>query len=281
MCSPDQLEGFKGKLQLTVLKLRLIVCLLAIPIKFNETDNVCHSLFIKKFRSEVPNEKRPAGKTLHILNIPPYVNEEALHRVFSSIGTVHELELLENHTKKDKYVVPSKFFHSETSLKFKIAYVVFKKSNSVDSTMRLTKLPALNSESYPLLTGVAKWIQEHNNRIVDKEELQQEIKDYMVHYDKLKKSEEMNGKDEEADDDGWTTVGKTGHNAGFKQKESIINKLESKIQMKKKKDKQLTNFYTFERRENKKQELVDLRKRFSDDRRKMDTMRHTKRFNPF
>lgn len=205
-----------------------------------------------------------------------------MHRVFSSIGPVRELELFETHTKKDKYAVSSKFFLNDASHKFKIAYIVFKKSDSLDSAMKLTKLPALNSESFPVLTGVAKWTQEYNKRAVfNKEELQHEIKKYMVHYDKLKKSEEMNGNDNEADEDGWTTVGKTGHNAGFKQKESIINKLESKMQMKKKKDKQLTNFYTFERRENKKQELVDLRKRFNDDRRKMDTMKHTKRFNPF
>lgn len=231
---------------------------------------------MKKFRSEKPSADKPAGRTVHILNIPPYADETSLKFVFESVGRVENVTLFDSYdSKKDKYQAKSQIFKPEKSNKFKIAYLVFKKSDSVDSLMKIKALPPLNSAENKILTGIEKWTQENNDRFVDLEKVQAEIDAYMKNYDKVKRAEEI--QEEGADDEGWVTVTRKGHQSGFKQKESVINKLQQKLQRTRK----LKNFYTFELRESKKQHLVELRRKFEEDKRKMETMRNTRRFKPF
>jgi ribosomal RNA-processing protein 7 len=228
---------------------------------------------MKKFRSEKPTLDKPAGRTLHILNIPPYADESSLKAVFEVVGKVDRVTLFDSYeSKNNKYKSESVIFKDEISSKFKIAYLVFRKSDSIDLLMKLKELPPLNSADHKVLTGIDKWVQQNNERFVDADIMQAEIDAYMKNYDKMKKAEE--DQEEGADDDGWQTVSRK----GFKQKESVINRLEQKIQKQKIQAKNLKNFYTFELRESKRQHLFDLRKRFQEDKRKMETLRQTRRF---
>jgi len=254
-----------------------------LPLKFNESDedSTAHSIFIKKYRSDKKVSDKPIGKTLVALNIPPYATEGALRRVFGIAGQIENVTLIDSYENelKTKYQVKSDFFNEVRPCKFHIGFIVYKKSESVDIMLRSKALPPLSTEEHPVVTGVAKWTAEYNKRMVDIDKMQLEIDDYMKHYDKVKKAEEMKG--EEGDDDGWITVGKKGHNAGFKQKESVVNKLEQKIQNQRKKVKSLTSFYSFELRESKKHQLVELRKKFEEDKLKMHTMRQNRKFRPY
>lgn len=250
-------------------------------MKFNEDDSASHSIFIKKYRSDKKSSDKPLGKTLTLLNIPPYANEESIARVFSVAGQVENVFLTDSYKNehKTKYQVNSQFFNQPRSFTFLIGFVVFKKTESVDLILRLNELPALSTAENPVLTGIAKWTQAYNKRMVDTGEMQKEIDDYMKHYDKVKKARETQ---EDGDDgDGWVTVGKKGHNAGFKQKESVISKLEQKIRDQKSRAKNLTSFYTFEQRESKMQQLVELRKKFEDDKLKMHSMKRNRKFKPY
>jgi ribosomal RNA-processing protein 7 len=224
---------------------------------------------------------KPVGKTLTVLNIPPYATEESIEKVFSIAGQVEKVTLIDSYKneQKTKYQVPSKFFNDQRPFKFQIAFVVFKKSESLDLILRCKDLPSLNSKESPVLTGVAKWTEQYNKRTVNIEEMQSEIDNYMKHYDKVKKAEEM--QEDEGDDDGWVTVGKKGNVASFKQKESVVSKLEKKLQDQRKKAKNLTNFYSFEHRETKKQQLMELRKKFEEDKLKMNSMRQNRKFKPY
>jgi ribosomal RNA-processing protein 7 len=253
-------------------------------LKFNESDDSknSHSVYIQKYRSEKKSSDKPVGKTLAVLNIPPYATEESIERVFSIAGQVEKVMLIDSYKNehKTKYQVKSEFFNEPRPFKFQIAFIVYKKSESLDLIFRCKELPPLSTAENPLLTGIAKWTDQYNKRMVNVEEMQEEINEYMKHYDKVKKAEEMQG-DEEVDDDGWVTVGKKGNNAGFKQKESVISKLEKKLQDQRKKTKNLSNFYSFELRESKKQQLIDLRKKFNDDKTKMHSMKQNRKFKPY
>lgn len=250
-------------------------------LNFNESDVSSHSVFIRKYRSDKKSSDKPVGKTLTVLNIPPIATEESIARVFSVAGPIENITMIDSYKNEHttKYQIRSEFFNEPRPFKFQIAFIVFKKSESLDIILRSSELPPLNSKEHPILTGIAKWTAEYNKRVTNVNEMQTEIDEYMKHYDKIKKAEET--QDDEADDDGWTTVGKKGQNAGFKQKQSVISKLEEKIQSQKKKQKNLTNFYSFEFRDSKKQQLVELRKKFDEDKFKMQSMKHTRKFKPY
>lgn len=237
---------------------------------------------MKKHRSEKISSDKPVGKTLVVLNIPPYASESAIERVFSCAGQVEKVSLIDSYQneQKTKYQVKSEIFNAPRPFKFQIGFVVFKKSESLNLILRLSELPPLSTNEHPVLTGVAKYTEQYNKRLVDKVEMQEEIDLYMKHYDKVKKAADMQVDDDE-DEDGWVTVGKKGNNAGFKQKESVISKLEQKLQNQRKKAKNLTNFYSFELRESKKQQLMDLRRKFEDDKLKMNSMRQNRKFKPY
>lgn len=237
---------------------------------------------MKKYRSEKKTASKPVGKTLTVLNVPPYATEESLKRVFSVVGLVESVQLIDNYKNehKSKYNITTKFFDDRRPFTFQIGFVVFKKSESLDLVLRINELPALSTEENPVLTGISKWTAEYNSRVIDTDEMRKEIDLYMNHYDKVKKAEDDQGNDE-VDDDGWVTVGKKGHNSGFKQKESVISRLEQKIQNRNKRAKQMSNFYTFEMRENKRNQLMELRKNFENDKMKMQQMKSTRKFKPY
>jgi ribosomal RNA-processing protein 7 len=264
-------------------------------LKFAESDDkTCsHQIFLKKYQSEKKSNLKPVGKTLLILNVPPYADDKSLSRVFSeaSSGEVERVILTDSYKNEHKslYAIKSKYFQEKLPFKFLIAFIVFKKSSSLETILRVKYLPALNDDEHQILTGIEKWKSEQNEKMsIDTTEMQQEINDYMKHYDKVKQASELQNANTD-DDDGWITVGSKGNHSGFKQSESTIHKLEQKIENQKKKARQLSvknyqkisTLYAFETRENKKQELFELRRKFQEDRKKINAMKQTRKFKPY
>lgn len=120
---------------------------------------------------------------------------------------------------------------------------------------------------------------EYTSQIPIEKDLEQEVNKFMnvFEVDEMKEKEEE--KRVETDDDGWTIVKKSGRNAGFQQKESVLAKIEDKIASRKSK-KELTNFYTFQIRESKQKHIVNMRKRFESDKRKVEQMKKERKFKP-
>jgi len=220
---------------------------------------------------------------LLVLNIPPYATKESLENVFNVAGDVEDITLIDDYTNehKTKYNIPSKFFMDSVPFKFLIGFIVFKKSSSLDAIFSLSDLPPMTET----LTGIEKWMNEHNKKIVNINDMQLEIEDYMKHFDKLVEAENNQDTPDAEDDDGWIQVGKKGTYAGFKQSETVVHRLEEKLQSQRKKARknlqQISGLYAFEARENKKQELTELRKKFEEDKSKLQAMRHNRKFKPY
>lgn len=231
-------------------------------LKFDEDSETAHEIFVKLYRSDKKTLDKPVGKTLTILNLPPYATEDALKQLFTKFaGQVEKVEIPE-----------------DSRFKFKAAFVVFKKSESIELVMKSkNELPSLSNKECEVLTGIAKWTEEHNNRIiVDSEELQISIDTFMKSYEK---AQSTIAPGEEDADEGWTVVGKQSKE-GFQQKQSTISKLEQKVRNHKLKSRHLKNFYSFELKESKKQQLLELRKKLDNDRMKMHSIRQTRKFKP-
>ncbi|KZC11669.1 Ribosomal RNA-processing protein 7 like protein A, partial [Dufourea novaeangliae] len=242
---------------------------LALWIRFDKENTDKHQLFFKEHSIRNQEPQHPRGRTLFVLNVPPYVTTEVLQTGFSKLcGNITNV-----------------FF--VTPKGFKTAYLVFEKESALERALELPEnsIITLNHKNSVCLTGLAKWYKEYNNSILDEEDMKKEIEDYMNNYDKMLADKIANEKamaEDNEDNDGWVTVTGQKKRGQFavSRKESTINKVQNKEEHKNKK-KQLLNFYTFQIRESKKQNLAELRKKFELDKKRLQDLKSKRTFKPF
>lgn len=251
-------------------------------------------IFIQQHSVKRPDADKPQGKTLFLLNIPPYVHRKELEYAFSSVGPIENVILKENvvgvanpaeaspSVMGTQKAAASKYFSSDKPIdKFKTAYIVFKSTKSLQSAMQRTEVCLFDSSTGEnvLKTGIDRWKDEHTDGLTDENELEAEVNSFMKAFETREEKERRGARKTEVDADGWITV-KRGKNAGFEQKESILKALEEKM-AKDKKRKEFTNFYTFQLRESKQKHIYSLRRKFEQDKLKIDAMKKARRFKPF
>lgn len=175
----------------------------------------------------------------------------------------------------------SKYFNRKGDvLGFKVAYVVFKLTKSLEKALKLSKVKIETIENgSSVFTGIDKWTKQYLDSFIDEKELQAEVDEYMHAFEEREQEEREESKKTEVDEDGWTVV-KRGKTGGFQQKESILKALEEKIEKGKEK-KEFNNFYAFQIRQSKQKHIVSLRKKFAQDKLKIEAMKKARRFKPF
>lgn len=124
--------------------------------------------------------------------------------------------------------------------------------------------------------GLEKWILDYKNNIKTEDHLQMEVNDFMNSYD-LKENNAPSGEESVTDD--WTVVAGNGKRAGFKQNESVVQRLEKKVQNDM--EKALPSFYAKQSREFKKHNLIKLKKKYAEDKRKIENIKQKRTFKPF
>ncbi|KAJ6641097.1 Ribosomal RNA-processing protein 7 like A [Pseudolycoriella hygida] len=255
-------------------------------LKHRSDRNTCHQLFVKEYSSRKVHTKLPEQRTLLILNVPPYVHEQELKFAFERIGEVENVYLgtdandlppMDDETS-DKYV--GKYFNTKKSLEiFKCAWLVFKASRSLRAALKEEEVVLHQNERTILVTGMDKWMSEYTAQLTNEKELEVEVNKFMNVFEVDEMKEKEQEKRMETDEDGWTVVKKSGRNAGFQQKETVITKIEDKIAARKSK-KELANFYTFQIRESKQRHIISMRKKFEADKRKVEQMKKERKFKP-
>ncbi|KAL6428527.1 hypothetical protein ACFW04_007872 [Cataglyphis niger] len=235
-------------------------------IRFDADSSDMHQLFFKEHSVRNQEPEYPRNQTLFVLNIPPYATIDCLKHAFTKLcGDVNLITF-------------------SKAKGFKTAYIVFKNESSLDKAMKLSEdcIITLNNDENICLTGLKKWCKEYNDSICDEEITKKEIEEYLTLYDK--QIEECTAKEQNAeeDNDGWITIagGKKRGQFAPSRKESTIGKVQQKEEQRKKK-KQLLNFYTFQIREAKKQNLAELRKKFELDKKRLQELKLKRTFKPF
>ncbi|KAG7197389.1 hypothetical protein KM043_018494 [Ampulex compressa] len=238
-------------------------------VQFNSHYTDKHQLFFKEHSVRNQELEYPKGKTLFVLNVPPYATEKAIKHGFTTLcGEVSSVVYA-------------------NSKGFRTAYVIFTKESSLDKALDLSNdsIIILSTKEELCLVGLQKWCNDYNNSITDEDAVKKEIEEYMHTYDeKIAARIAQEKAEEEAaeGDDGWVTVTarkKRGQYA-LARKESTIQKLQNKEEQRKQK-KQLLNFYTFQIRESKKQNLAELRKKFELDKKRLQELKMKRTFKPF
>ncbi|XP_021570752.1 ribosomal RNA-processing protein 7 homolog A isoform X2 [Carlito syrichta] len=253
----------------------------AIPIKFSEKQQASHYLYLRAHSvREGTKSTWPQKRTLFILNVPPYCTEECLSRLLSPCGPIQSVELQEKPDLAESSKEPkSKFFHPNPVL---VAYVVFQKPGGVLAALTLKGPLLVSTESHPVKSGVHKWISDYADSVPDPEALRLEVDSFMEAYDQKIAEEEAKAKEEEGvpDDEGWVKVTRRSRRPVLPRTEAAsLRVLEREKQ--KRARKELLNFYAWQHRETKMEHLAQLRKKFEEDKQRIELMRAQRKFRPY
>ncbi|XP_077025185.1 ribosomal RNA-processing protein 7 homolog A [Tamandua tetradactyla] len=256
----------------------------AIPIKFSEKQQACHYLYMREHRvREDTKSTWPQKRTLFVLNVPPYCTEECLARLLSPCGLIRSLELQEKPFLAEGPQEPkSTFFHPTPVPGFRVAYVVFQKAGGVTAALALKGPLLVSTESHPVKTGIHKWISDYADSVLDPEALRVEVDTFMEAYDKRVAEEETKAKEEEGipDEEGWVKVTRRGRRPVLPRTEAASLRVLER-EKRKRARKELLNFYAWQHRETKMEHLAQLRKKFEEDKQRIELMRAQRKFRPY
>ncbi|XP_031726721.1 ribosomal RNA-processing protein 7 homolog A [Anarrhichthys ocellatus] len=260
-----------------------------LSLRFSSDSVSEHKLYLKehKVRAE-KSSHRPLDRTLFVLNMPPYCSEGVVKELFSQFGCVQSVEL-RDHPGSSKESGPklSRFFKPADKQGFKVGYIVFQNPSSVSAAKSHPHDAPLVvcTEQRQVRTGAQKWIQQYAESFSHPEKLQQIVDSFMEGYDK-RKEEEADRQREEAeqqqeDEEGWVKVTRGPKGTKGRPHSEAANKRTLQKEMRKKKRKELLNFYTWQHRNTQKEHIADLRKKFEEDKQRIALLRAQRQFRPY
>ncbi|XP_050662851.1 ribosomal RNA-processing protein 7 homolog A-like [Macaca thibetana thibetana] len=211
------------------------------------------------------------------------VTQESLSRLLSSCGLVQSVELQE---KPDLAESPkesrSKFFHPKPVPGFQVAYVVFQKPSGVSAALALKGPLLVSTESHPVKSGIHKWISDYADSMPDPEALRVEVDTFLEAYDQKIAEEEAEAKEEDGvcDEEGWVKVTRRGRRPVLPRTEAASLRVLER-ERRKRARKELLNFYAWQHRESKMEHLAQLRKKFEEDKQRIELLRAQRKFRPY
>jgi ribosomal RNA-processing protein 7 len=268
-----------------------------------------------KEHKERGNTALPLGKTIFVTNLCADCTKEDLENIFSNFGKVSAVyldslkknkpnqnkepkpklgkptasQMLIMEEKKKRLEASTK--EEEEKLPFSVAgyaHVVFEEEEGLANAIKLSCENLDQSEIGSEKKGVKKWKAEHKAEMfVDIEQLQKETNEYMLNYDtkKIQYEKRLEALSSAPDEEGWVTVtrGKKKSTGAVpaigmasKLDQQTLNKL---IEKEKKKHK--TDFYRFQRTSQTNSHMQELRKRFEEDKKRIEKLREGRKFRPF
>eukprot|EP00249_Psilotum_nudum_P030386 c42962_g1_i1 orf=408-872(-) len=143
------------------------------------------------------------------------------------------------------------------------------------------KVPSKHGES---LRGMEKWLADYHSKRPGLHVLQQQIDDYIAEFEALE-DQARRDKEAAAAEEGWTVVV---HHKGRKK----TTDLESGIKVgsvasataerfSKKNKEVLLDFYRFQQRDARRNEVIELQKRFDEDKKRIAKMKAARKFRPY
>lgn len=237
-----------------------------VPINVSSDDTpTYHIIYIRKHQSN--DKKSEASSTVFVVNLPLDTTTDHLKHLCQSLGGVNAKEF--RHTYGHRWQI--ELIDKSACNRF------------------LSKAKAQNFESgeqiewpSPKMNGTQYYINKNLEKYIDQDDLQARVDEDMEKFSQAEeeKQNELNEMANQIDDDGFTLV------VGSKtqDKESIApptKEIKDNSSKKRKKNKEKTDFYRFQLREQKKTEMNNLLKRFQDDKQKVKDLREKRRFKPY
>lgn len=226
-----------------------------------------HIIFCKRHTVRQASEKTPNGLTLFTLGWPPYSRSEMVQDLFSRVGLVSAVYMCD----RPGHLEESEQGDASQSGRGGVGYVVFSSADEVDGALKMCNVKepvvcACNQGS----CGLQKWCEEYAKERRSLSSLEALVEQVVKRYElKKKEDKDERTKTGEPDEEGWVTV--------TRKRALPVGRQEKK----KRKKKELLNFYNFQQRETQRQRIAELRKKFEEDKRRVEQMREKRKFKPF
>jgi len=230
-----------------------------------------------------------------VSHLDNFITEAQLSRSFGNFGPVEKVEL--KSTEKRAPKVEQRADHVRLHVNY--ARIIFQDAASLDKALEAANGRIASAAVLSLPGGTLKEQMKADKALYrDAAELRHEIDEWMAAYD-AREDEKRRQLRESAmvDDDGFQKVvsGITRTADGFAIRSakrpslrtgafaepisgSAPDSAEGDRRKKKKKDRERPDFYKFQQREQRRNEIIDVRKRKAEDAEKVERMRKTKRF---
>ncbi|CEI89436.1 Putative SSU rRNA processing protein [Rhizopus microsporus] len=255
-----------------------------LPIVMNDA-KVRHYLYIRKHESKSAQDKT-SDRTLFLLNLPADATDRHIRKLFKGHHiteiTYHDFKGHEGQIEQDSNRKLRSLFASGSS-----AHVVFEKSQDITEVLdmqRVEKKWAKENESEQPL-GFERYTLKYELSRPDAKKLQEEVDTFMIKFkeDEYRKERETLEKMNKMDEDGFTVVvrhKKTKTTDGMISVGAVSTDMAEEIKNKPKK-KELVDFYRFQMRDRKMSQLTELRKKFEQDKAKIEKLKQSRKFKPY
>ncbi|TRY82152.1 hypothetical protein DNTS_009463 [Danionella cerebrum] len=239
------------------------------------------------------------------------VLQAAVRELFSRFGAVESVELCEKpgaaEQQTDAHL--SQFFKGAKRRCFKVAYVVFRNPSSVETAKRhpvneplvvQAAKTGLSSEMHThththtqshaqsVLTAVScssEWIEEYSESLVKASSLQEAVDQFMISFDTHREQEVERRKKEaelqQEDEEGWVKVTKSNRSVKLRPHSESANQKTLQREDRKRKRKELLNFYSWQHRNTQREHIAELRKKFEEDKQRIALLRAQRKFRPY
>ncbi|CCE78459.1 Piso0_001082 [Millerozyma farinosa CBS 7064] len=267
-------------------------------------DGVIHYLFFKKHETKNSGEAKEESKAIFFCNLPVNTTIEVFKKFMGNVALGSTIESyvpsLLNESLEDVWIdlgkLTSELDLSETGsenggkLPKNCGIVNFIDRSSLQLALSSLKKLSKNSSivDWPLdkvsPTGSAYLISKYKSLIVNPNDLTNEVARYLEDFDAAEKKsvEELQRKTQLVDEDGFTLVVGSHRKtkAGIMGKQRVAATVDAEKAKNKIKKKEKEDFYRFQLRQRKKDEMNELLRKFKQDQEKVRLMKEKKRFRP-
>lgn len=260
-----------------------------------------HYIYFKKH--DVKGGSETSNRSLFVCNLPVASSQQVLKKYFSDVAIGATIELyvasLLTDYPEDIWINLSKLTsdlevsedvtkEAASRLPKNCAVVTFvDKAAFLLAYNSIKKLStAAKVSSWPLPTfSAAHYLEKFQAQILDPEQLSNEVSQALVEFDRAEKEsmESLQRQTQLVDEDGFTLVVGSHRKtkAGILGKQKLaatveLDKANSKLKKKEKED-----FYRYQLRQKKKDEMTELLHKFKQDQNRVHMMREKKRFKPY
>ncbi|KAJ3157908.1 Ribosomal RNA-processing protein 7 [Geranomyces variabilis] len=265
-----------------------------------------HYLFIRAHEPRKPDPSLPAGRTLFIANVPTDATTAHFARLFRRCGVVERVAWGGGggsgvgvttgdgvrRTGGHAHVVFKQHDAVENAVGMKSrarvwsAEGVVAEDNDDDHDDDVDPAEAAAKKTTTVLSGLAKYLAGHYAARPTLATLAAETNSTLAAFEDAERAARaaVESARNVPDADGFVTVvrgrGRKGMNSDG-QGASVTAARADDLKKLKPKKKELVDFYRFQLRENKRNQLADLRRKFEEDKQKIAALRANRRFNPY
>jgi hypothetical protein len=260
----------------------------------NETLTALHSIYLKEhFEHANPQNQ---GKVLFVGNVDyfPMMNYEDIEKflkvLFDRFGTIESISISEPDAKNSRFA--HVLFDKKSVLKYILNTMTDQEYISIISNEVLPYLQTVRPKNV-VESGSLPIIRQNIRELfplydVNLEDFQREVNEFMLEYDSTERQELFERKESknQADEEGFVTVvsrSKRKHDETLRSTATTASSAATgnKRAHKKKKIGELKNFYQFQIKEEKMKQLDIMRRKFDENKSKIQKMKELRKFNPF